>query len=943
MNKKFIKLLFVCAFFIEAINSIAAQAYGSFPYNQSFTSGTQPGEITLLTPQNGANATTFTTNGMQLTPATLQQFGAVYVNNKQFTSSNGIKIEFEYGMYGGTGADGITLFLFDAAVGTPVVGAKGAGMGYGYNRANNSWPGNRETGLTGAYLGIGLDAYGNFKGQAYQGDRRVNGILSSTFTQQASHVTLRGKKGTLNLSNGLGLGYTGYPVLTTQSTLTGTTGAATINPANGSYTTGAGLADNFNLRTTTFTTNPANSDYRKAFIELVPNGAGGYFVTVKIQHGTTISTVINNYWYRTSYIYNENANPVTTDFNTSVAQGADATYNLDTSAPTSFRIGFGASTGGFADIHIIRNLKVTLPYAAISADDSFILCRNSAASINPLTNDVAYAGLVTGPPTSSSTNVDPASFQFIDAAGTPQGTSYTQAGVGSWIYSSTTKLVTFTPVTGYTGTASIKYNIKGLTAPYNDEGYRSEASTITATVNDCFGCTSDLFLSQTNTLYQVLTNTNPFTYPQIGSAAAVNYNAIGINPIDGYMYGMIVNSNNLIKINANGTYTNLGSVAGLPVAIYNAGEFDSSGNYYVKVNTNNNQLYRINVSTLTASSITLASSVNIPDMAYNIVTGLLYGVNSINGQMVSINPSTGAVVGIGISPGSVNFGAMFGSNTGEIYGADNTGGFYQFDLSTGQRTLISDAPGSTGNDGAHCVTAPITFSSNLYVSKTDGTLNYTPGITSTYTIVAGNNGPFGVVNATVSDLAPAGIPAANISYTAVASSGSSTNVVGLQTGAINDKVSLPVNGTVTYTVNILVPPSFTGNLVNTVTITPPANSLETDNTDNTATDTDTLGFCYKPATTGAGALPTIHGITDLGRAGTDNGNWPMVRNGAWTALESKTKGFVVNRVANPSTDIASPVKGMMVYDTTVNCLKINTDGTTAGWKCFNTQTCPTVN
>ncbi|KQT16777.1 hypothetical protein ASG31_10380 [Chryseobacterium sp. Leaf404] len=103
------------------------------------------------------------------------------------------------------------------------------------------------------------------------------------------------------------------------------------------------------------------------------------------------------------------------------------------------------------------------------------------------------------------------------------------------------------------------------------------------------------------------------------------------------------------------------------------------------------------------------------------------------------------------------------------------------------------------------------------------------------------------------------------------------------------------------------------------------------------------GACYKPATTGTGAIPTKHGITSLGRAGADNGNWPMVRTGAWTALESKTKGFVMNRVVNPSTDIANPAKGMMVYDTTVNCLKINTDGTASGWKCFSTQTCPTVN
>lgn len=611
MNKKLIKLLFACAFLMGTFNTVTAQAYGSFPYNQPFTSGTQPTEISLLTPQNsGTNATTFTTNGMQLTSASNSQFGAVYINNKQFTSSNGIKIEFEYGMYGGTGADGISFFLFDAAVTTPVVGAKGAGLGYGYNRAKELYKTSRETGLTGGYLGIGLDAYGNFKSQVFQGERRVNGV-TTVLSAEGSHVTLRGKQGTLDLTNGLGLGYTGYPVLNTQSTLNGATGAATINPATGAYTTGAGLADNFDLRTATFTTNPNNADYRKAFIELIPNGAGGYFITVKIQHGTTISTVIDNYWYRTSYVYNENANPDITDLDNSDVQGANTTYTLDTSAPSSFRIGFGASTGGLNDVHIIRGLKVTLPYAAISADDAFSMCANSIATVNPFTNDVAYAGLVTGPPASSSANVDPTSFQFIDAAGTAQGTSYTQTGVGTWTYNSSTQLVTLTPVTGYTGTASVKYNIKGLTSPYNDEGYRSESSTITATITAC--------------------------------------------------------------------------------------------------------------------------------------------------------------------------------------------------------------------------------------------------------------------------------------------------------------------------------------------------------------------FCYKPATTGAGALPTKHGITSLGRAGaeTSNGNWPMVRNGAWTALEAKTKGFVVNRMPTATTAqvtatpalklgepvnaagtaaaIATPTKGMMFYDTTVNCMKINTDGTAAGWKCFNTQTCPTVN
>lgn len=102
-------------------------------------------------------------------------------------------------------------------------------------------------------------------------------------------------------------------------------------------------------------------------------------------------------------------------------------------------------------------------------------------------------------------------------------------------------------------------------------------------------------------------------------------------------------------------------------------------------------------------------------------------------------------------------------------------------------------------------------------------------------------------------------------------------------------------------------------------------------------------FCYKPARTTGTALDTNHGITALGRAGADNSNWPMVRKGAWTVLEAKTKGFVVNRLTDaqiaaiPSADLR---EGMMVYNITQDCLQINIDGTATGWKCFNTQTCP---
>lgn len=105
-------------------------------------------------------------------------------------------------------------------------------------------------------------------------------------------------------------------------------------------------------------------------------------------------------------------------------------------------------------------------------------------------------------------------------------------------------------------------------------------------------------------------------------------------------------------------------------------------------------------------------------------------------------------------------------------------------------------------------------------------------------------------------------------------------------------------------------------------------------------------ICYKPYTAaGVGVTPpgAKIGISSLDKPLND-GSWPMIRKGAHIALESRTKGFVITRVASPETSILSPVEGMMVYDTTLNCIRIYTvDPVTpsnTGWKCFNKQACP---
>ncbi len=73
-----------------------------------------------------------------------------------------------------------------------------------------------------------------------------------------------------------------------------------------------------------------------------------------------------------------------------------------------------------------------------------------------------------------------------------------------------------------------------------------------------------------------------------------------------------------------------------------------------------------------------------------------------------------------------------------------------------------------------------------------------------------------------------------------------------------------------------------------------------------------IGSCYKPAQTVGITLDTNHGITALGR-NNDNSNWPMVRKGAWTVLEAKTKGFVVNRLTDAQISAIPSNDGVQYY------------------------------
>lgn len=107
------------------------------------------------------------TGWLRLTDASRDEATAVYYNNP-FPSDQGIVVDFDYAMWGGDGADGLSFFLFDGSYTGPFyAGAPGGGLGYTQNTITG------KVGVPCAYVGVGLDEWGNW---IYTGDGRPDGL-----------------------------------------------------------------------------------------------------------------------------------------------------------------------------------------------------------------------------------------------------------------------------------------------------------------------------------------------------------------------------------------------------------------------------------------------------------------------------------------------------------------------------------------------------------------------------------------------------------------------------------------------------------------------------------------------------------------------------------------------------------------------------------------------
>jgi hypothetical protein len=133
-----------------ALSGYAASASAQFKLQQTFEGTTATGWT--LSSSAFLTAPTIDAAGsgwLRLTNAVTDEKGLALNNAFTFASNQPVTVEFNFVAWGGTGADGMTLFLYDPTTPSPMAGAVvGGGLGY--------------CGGAGGYLAIGLDEYGNF-------------------------------------------------------------------------------------------------------------------------------------------------------------------------------------------------------------------------------------------------------------------------------------------------------------------------------------------------------------------------------------------------------------------------------------------------------------------------------------------------------------------------------------------------------------------------------------------------------------------------------------------------------------------------------------------------------------------------------------------------------------------------------------------------------------
>ena len=243
------RLALMCTCFLLMSTTLSAQFY----FNETCRNATG-----VFIP--GGNAPGYTANGMgdapgngwlRLTNCIGNQVGFVKFQNT-FPSTMGVTIEFDFKVWHNTSgdlADGFSIFLFDGAYFSSfVIGAYGGALGYSTN------PDAGLPGMPHAYVGVGIDEYGNFANHGPNTSPIPTSRPNSIGIRDGNFYWIAGTPS--NLGMNIPLGFT--PV-------------TSVRPADNLY-------------------------YRRVRIDILPNGAGNMTIDVYLRTSPSAAwqQILNN-------------------------------------------------------------------------------------------------------------------------------------------------------------------------------------------------------------------------------------------------------------------------------------------------------------------------------------------------------------------------------------------------------------------------------------------------------------------------------------------------------------------------------------------------------------------------------------------------------------------------------------------------------------------------
>lgn len=374
---------------------------------------------------------------------------------------------------------------------------------------------------------------------------------------------------------------------------------------------------------------------------------------------------------------------------------------------------------------------------------------------------------------------------------------------------------------------------------------------------------------------------NAATLAQRPSDGLIYYS---INGINGGVYTFNPATPNIAPVQIG----NLGPAGGTGANVSGGFRMAFNGNtlYYMIGATGGdaNALYTINQTNGQATRVTnLTGTNNGGDIAFN--GGTLYIVDQ-NRNLFTSTTLTGAATAAGV----INFGTT-GTAPNIIGIGFNALGqmLVQTVGDTAAKTAFWSVSGTTATSivqigGGTTATGDLSSADvpapNLSITKTDGVTTVYRGGPVSYTVVVTNSSAYPVTG-TVIDNVPASVT--GVTWTCVASAGSTCDTASGSGNNINTTATLDVNGTATYTITGTISATApTGTLSNTATVSPPVWLADASPADNTATDNSTVNLNANLSITKTDGLTNITpGATVtysvvVGNAGPDTANGAIV-------------------------------------------------------------------